>query len=138
MASANITKPMSAPVYPTHQGAQSAALRMAREASPSGKVEFVPFSGGEYAERAVRPIEGGPAFASKMLIVDWQVEQLDADELARRVVIGRRRLVDDLRQRAEAAKARARELLGSKFEARHHAEARRLLTEAESLLGESA
>lgn len=128
---------MSGPVYTNQHSAQSAALRMALDASPSRKVEFVPFSGGAHRERAVRPVEGGPAFAVRMLVADWLVEQLDAEQLAERCRVGRRRAIDDLLDRAKKARARAEELLGSKFADRHNKEARRLVLEAEALLSDN-
>lgn len=120
--------------FSTHQDAQSAAARLAREASKSSRVVFPEFSGGNNRERAAMPVEGGKAFAVKLAIDGWEVEELDMAEVADRIVIGRRRAVDDLRARAEASKIRAAELLGSKFAERHHQEARRLILAAEELL----
>lgn len=120
--------------YPTHQGASSAATELACSASPTRRAKFIPYSGGAQRERAVRPFEGGPAFAAEMLTDGWTVRQLSPEELAERVRIGLRREVDELIERAKQSKARAQELLGSKFAARHQADARRDLMKAEALL----
>lgn len=103
------------PVYfQTRASAESHALRLARAASPSGRVPMSRLLPGIY-----QAAEGGPAYEVRPGEIDWLVREVPADELARRIQSGIRNEVDRLLEQASVAAARAKQLLGSSFSARH-------------------
>lgn len=107
------------PVYfQTRSGAESRALRLARAESPSGSVPMSHLLPGVYQAK-----EGGPAFEARPGAIDWLVREIPADELARRTQAGLRREIDRLLERAGVAAARAKQLVGSRYQARHVLEA---------------
>lgn len=124
----------SRPIYQTRTGASAAALALACEASPTGRARYVPFTGHNLLTMAVQPYEGGPAYVVEPVHEGWLVRELTPPELDARVSAGMRYAAEDLIRRAEAAEARARELLGSKFAPRHQAEASDLRSRAGTLL----
>ena len=100
----------------TNRGSAVAYMwRAARMASPSGEFEVVPFLADTF-----RPIEGGEAFHVSLGRLDWEVTEISAAEVERRVQAAIRRRVD-----GHTVKARAHELAagiaksGSCFERMH-------------------
>lgn len=122
-------------VYQTKSGAASAASARAQRLSPRGACEHVAFTGRDYLSTVVRPVgvENAPGFAVVMLMEGWAIETLTPEQIVKRQEAGRRQARAAIEERIQHAEARARELLGSKFAARHVNEAERLRREAAQL-----
>lgn len=104
--------------YQTRQSADDAALRLALRHSKSGLARRVPFLEWAYVAK-----EGGPTYELCILVEGWGVREIPTDELARRTQAGLRREIDRLLECAQIAAARAKQLVGSRYQARHVLEA---------------
>jgi hypothetical protein len=124
--------------FQTSTGASAAALALACEASPTGRAKYAPFTGQNILSAVVRPVEGGHGFVVLPAMEGWEVRELSAEEVEARIASGKIQAAEDLIRRAHAAEARARELLGSSFSARHTREASVLRERADALLQSDA
>jgi hypothetical protein len=115
-------------VFQTRAGAEAHCLRLARAGSPSGRVPTLRYVPGVYQAE-----EGGKAYEVRPGTIDWLVREVPADELARRVQSGIRGEVDRLLECAGIAAARASQLLGTSFSARHTKDAAQYRERARAL-----
>jgi hypothetical protein len=95
-------------VYQCHGSAESAALRLALNASPSKRARHV-----LYASRVVEPVEGGAAFTTTILPDGYGVRVVSAAELRVLVQSGLRSERDRLLVEAAHSAARASALIAA-------------------------